>query len=67
LCTAAATPSPFDGDLCTRPVLLAFTRYSTPVQNFAPLLLPIGNDQASELFYNYAVTGILLTTPSRVG
>ena len=25
-----------------------FTRYSSPVQNFAPVLLPIGNDQAVE-------------------
>jgi porin len=34
----------------------AFTRYSSPVRDFAPVLLPIGNDQAIELFYNYAVT-----------
>jgi porin len=33
-----------------------FTRYSSPVRDFAPVLLPIGNDQAVELFYNYAVT-----------
>jgi porin len=34
----------------------AFTRYSSPVRDFAPVLLPIGNDQAIELFYNFAVT-----------
>jgi porin len=33
-----------------------FTRYSSPVQNFAPVLLPIGDDQAVEMFYNIAVT-----------
>ncbi len=32
------------------------TQYSSPVQDFAPVLLPIGNDQAIELFYNFAVT-----------
>src|ERR1700722_5096325 len=34
----------------------AFTRYSSPIRDFAPVLLPIGNDQAVELFYNIAVT-----------
>ncbi len=34
----------------------SFTRYSSPVRDFAPVLLPIGNDQAIELFYNFAVT-----------
>jgi porin len=33
-----------------------FTRYSSPVRDFAPVLLPIDNDQAVELFYNIAVT-----------
>jgi porin len=33
-----------------------FTRYSSPIRDFAPVLLPIGNDQAIELFYNFAVT-----------
>lgn len=33
-----------------------FTRYSSPVRDLAPVLLPIGNDQAVELFYNFAVT-----------
>jgi len=33
-----------------------FTRYSSPVRDFAPVLLPIGNDQAVEMFYNVAVT-----------
>jgi len=33
-----------------------FTRYSSPVRDFAPVLLPIDNDQAVELFYNVAVT-----------
>jgi porin len=33
-----------------------FTRYSSPVRDFAPVLLPIGNDQAVELFYNFAIT-----------
>jgi porin len=34
----------------------AFTRYSSPIRDFAPVLLPIDNDQAVELFYNIAVT-----------
>jgi porin len=34
----------------------AFTRYSSPIRDFAPVLLPIDNDQAIELFYNIAVT-----------
>ncbi len=33
-----------------------FTRYSSPVRDLAPVLLPVGNDQAVELFYNFAVT-----------
>jgi porin len=33
-----------------------FTRYSSPIRDFAPVLLPIGDDQAVELFYNIAVT-----------
>jgi porin len=33
-----------------------FTRYSSPVRDQASALVPIGNDQAVELFYNYAVT-----------
>ena len=33
-----------------------FTRYSSPVRDLAPVLLPIGNDQAVELFYSDAVT-----------
>ena len=40
-----------------------FTRYSSPVVNFAPVLLPIGNDQAVELFYNIAVTPWLNVAP----
>jgi porin len=47
--------------LTTRPldtfgIGYTFTRYSSPVQNFAPVLLPIGNDQAIEMFYSIAVT-----------
>jgi porin len=34
----------------------AFTRYSSPVRDFDPALLPVGNDQVVELFYNIAVT-----------
>ena len=34
----------------------AFTRYSSPVRDFAPALLPVGDDQVVELFYNIAVT-----------
>lgn len=37
--------------------------YSDPVQNLAPILLPIGNDDAVELFYNIAVTPWFRVTP----
>jgi porin len=40
-----------------------FTRYSTPVTNLAPVLLPIGNDQAVELFYNIGITPWLHVCP----
>jgi porin len=41
----------------------AFTRYSSPIRDLAPVLLPIGNDQAVELFYNIAVTPWFHVTP----
>jgi len=37
--------------------------YSGPVKNLAPVLLPIGNDDAVELFYNIAVTRYFRITP----
>lgn len=37
--------------------------YSTPVKNLAPILLPVGNDDAVELFYNIAVTPWFRLTP----
>jgi len=37
--------------------------YSSPVENLAPVLLPIGNDDAVELFYNFAVTKYFRITP----
>jgi len=36
---------------------------SGPVKNLAPVLLPIGNDDAVELFYNIAVTPYFRITP----
>lgn len=42
----------------------AFTQYSSPVQNLAPALLSIGDDQAVELFYNAAVTPWCHITPN---
>lgn len=41
----------------------AYVNYSTPVQQMAPLLLPIGNDHIVELFYNIAVTPWFHLTP----
>jgi porin len=41
----------------------SYVGYSDPVKELAPVLLPIGNDQAVELFYNYAVTPWLRLTP----
>lgn len=41
----------------------SFADYSSPVMNLAPDLLPIGNDQAIELFYNIAVTPWCHLTP----
>lgn len=32
------------------------TQYSSPVQNLAPVLLPINNDQVIEMFYNIGIT-----------
>ncbi len=40
-----------------------FTRYSGPVRDFAPVLLPIDNDQVVELFYSIAVTPYCHVTP----
>lgn len=40
-----------------------YVGYSDPVQQFAPRLLPIGNDQGVELFYNVAVTPWCRITP----
>lgn len=41
----------------------SYVNYSSPVQNLAPILLPIGNDHAVEFFYNYAVTPWFRLTP----
>jgi porin len=41
----------------------AYTGYSAALDNLAPNLLPIGNDHAVELFYNYAVTPWFRITP----
>lgn len=41
----------------------ALTAYSTPIQNLAPRITGIGNDHATELFYNYAVTPWFRLTP----
>ena len=41
----------------------AITRYSSPVRDFAPVLLPLDNDQAIELFYSVAVTPYCHVTP----
>lgn len=41
----------------------AFVNYSTPIQQMAPVLLPIGNDHIVELFYNIAVTSWFHLTP----
>ncbi|HEV3302785.1 MAG TPA: carbohydrate porin [Planctomycetaceae bacterium] len=41
----------------------AITRYSSPVRDFAPVLLPLDNDQAIELFYTVAVTPYCHVTP----
>jgi porin len=41
----------------------SFVNYSSPVQQFLPTLLPVTNDHAVELFYNYAVTPWFRLTP----
>ena len=41
----------------------SYVGYSSPVKDLAPRLLPIGNDQAVELFYNIAVTPWFRVTP----
>ncbi len=41
----------------------SFVDYSGPVKNVAPVLLPIQDDHAVELFYNYAVTPWFRVTP----
>lgn len=41
----------------------AFVNYSTPVQQLAPRLLPIGDDHVVECFYNIAVTPWFHLTP----
>ncbi|MFO0919800.1 MAG: carbohydrate porin [Planctomycetaceae bacterium] len=41
----------------------AYTGYSAALNNLAPNLLPINNDHAVELFYNYAVTPWFHLTP----
>lgn len=41
----------------------AYVNYSTPVQQLAPLLLPIANDHVVECFYNIAVTPWFHLTP----
>ena len=54
--------------LVTRPldtfgIGYSYVGYSSPVKDLAPKLLPIGNDQAVELFYNIAVTPWFRVTP----
>lgn len=41
----------------------SFTGFSGPVHQLAPVLLPIRDDHAVELFYNYAVTPWFRLTP----
>lgn len=41
----------------------SYVNYSSPVQQLAPFLLPIGNDQVVEMFYNIAVTPWMHLTP----
>ena len=41
----------------------SLVNYSTPVQQIAPNLIPIDDDHAVELFYNYAVTPWFRLTP----
>jgi porin len=41
----------------------SFVNYSSPVQNAAPRLLPVRDDHAVELFYNYAITPWFRVTP----
>jgi porin len=41
----------------------AYTGYSDPVKNLAPVLLPVQDDQVVELFYNIAVTPWFHLTP----
>lgn len=56
--------SPFSSrPLDTFGIGYAYVNYSTPVQQLAPVLLPIGNDQVVELFYNVAVTRWFHVTP----
>ena len=50
-------------ELDTFGVGYAYTGYSGPIQSIAPVLVPIQNDQAVELFYNYAVTPWFRLTP----
>ncbi|MCY2963230.1 MAG: carbohydrate porin [Planctomycetota bacterium] len=40
-----------------------YVGYSDPVQTLAPKLLPVGNDQGVEMFYNVAVTPWFRLTP----
>ena len=54
--------------LMTRPldtfgIGYSYVGYSSPVKELAPKLLPIGSDQAVELFYNFAVTPWFRVTP----
>lgn len=41
----------------------SYVGYSSPVHDLAPVLLPIRDDHAVELFYNYAVTSWFRLTP----
>lgn len=41
----------------------SYVNYSTPVQQLAPIFLPIGNDQVVEMFYNIAITPWFHLTP----
>jgi len=41
----------------------SYIGYSSPVKDLAPVLLPVRDDQAVELYYNYAVTPWFRLTP----
>lgn len=56
--------SPFQSrPLDTFGVGYSYVGYSSPVKELAPVLLPVQDDQAVEVFYNYAVTPWFHLTP----